>query len=358
MRRSGPLENMVKKAIKEEVQKLQEEFEERQEEKRQQKQEQLDEVLKSFDFERFNELQEEEEEEEVFNYQEVFNEVFEQKTLWDKINIIRKRVDQDNMWDVGMYFNVETGEGTASSGTYVLHPLKHTYGEVLQVLEDIHKCLEKHDSENIDFMYLDNPKGLMVILSTNGIIDNTLFYKTYQTEGRDRRGFREEYKHFDSHYFSQPLKIALEFDCVIHKKDIIEWEINITDSEEYTQLLKQMIDEDKNFNYSQQDARTRAEVQADNEKIRQEQAKIRQEQAQIQAQQQMMTQLQQDLQEFEQKKQMYDMLLQMQQQQQLFQQQMAQMMAQYKQQQQQEEYDDDDEEYDEEDFEDDEDFEE
>ena len=349
------LKKAVQDEIKEEVDQLQKEFEERQEEKRKQKQEQLDEVLKSFDFEKFSELQEEEEEE-VFNYEEVFDEKFEQKTLWDKMNIIRKYVIEVNMWAYGKCFDIETGQGTSDrttqqsiEGKYSFNPLEHNYNDIFQVLEDIHKCLEKHDSENIDYMFINNPNGLMIILSTNDIIDNVLFYKSYVAEGRDKRGFREVHSHFDTHNFPQILQIALEFDYIIRKKEVISWETYVKDDEEITQLLKQMIDEGKNFNYSHKEARTEEEVEEDRRRKQEEQAKIRQQQEQQRQQQQIMTQVQQELQQFEQKKQAYEMLLQMQQQQQLFQQQMALLMEQYRLQQQQEE---------EEEFEDDEEYEE
>lgn len=363
---SSDLKKVVKDEIVEEVKQLQKEFEERQEEKRKQKQEQLDEVLKSFDFEKFNELQEEEEEEEeeVFNYKEVVEEKFEQKTLWDKMNIIRKCVDKQNMWAYGKCFDIETGQGTSErtsqlsiEGKYSFSPLEHHHKDIFQVLEDIHKCLEKHDSSNIDYMFIENPSGLMVILSTNDIIDNVLFYKSYVAEGRDKKGYRETYSHFDSYNFPPLFQFALEFDYIIHKKEVISWETYVKDDEEITQLLKEMIDEGKNFNYSHKEARTQEEVQEDRRREQEEQAKIRQQQAQQQQQQQYMTQLQQELQDFEKKKQAYDMLLQMQQQQQLFQQQMALLMEQYRlqqqQQQQQEEEFEDDEEYDDEEFEED-----
>ena len=352
---SRELKKVVRDEITEEVDQLQKEFEERQEEKRKQKQEQLDEVLKSFDFEKFSELQEEEEEEEVFNYKEVFDEKFEQKTLWDKMNIIRKYVIEINMWAYGKCFDIKTGQGTPDrtsqqsiQGKYSFNPLEHYYNDIFQVLEDIHKCLEKHDSENIDYMFINNPNGLMIILSTNDIIDNVLFYKSYVAEGRDKRGFREVHSHFDTHNFPQILQIALEFDYIIRKKEVISWETYAKDDEEITQLLKQMIDDGKNFNYSHKEARTEEEVEEDKRREREEQAKIRQQQQAQQQQQQMMTQVQQELQQFEQKKQAYEMLLQMQQQQQLFQQQMALLMEQYRlQQQQQEEEFEDDEEYEE-----------
>lgn len=354
---SRELKKVVRDEIKEEVDQLQKEFEERQEEKRKQKQEQLDEVLKSFDFEKFSELQEEEEEEEVFNYKEVFDEKFEQKTLWDKMNIIRKYVIEVNMWVYGKCFDIKTGQGTPDrtsqqsiQGRYTFTPLEHYYNDIFQVLEDIHKCLEKHDSENIDYMFINNPNGLMIILSTNDIIDNVLFYGSCVREGRDKQGFRETHSHFDTHNFPQILQIALEFDYIIRKKEVISWETYVKDDEEITQLLKQMIDEGKNFNYSHKEARTEEEREEDERREREEQAKIRQQQEQQKQQQQIMTQVQQELQQFEQKKQAYEMLLQMQQQQQLFQQQMALLMEQYRLQQQQEE--------EEEEFEDDEEYEE
>lgn len=358
---SSDLKRVVKDEIKEEVDQLQKEFEERQEEKRKQKQEQLDEVLKSFDFEKFSELQEEEE---VFNYEEVFDEILEQKTLWDKMNIIRKYVIEVNMWAYGKCFDIKTGQGTSNrtsqqsiEGKYSFNPLEHYYNDIFKVLEDIHKCLEKHDSVNIDYMFIDNPSGLMIILSTNDIIDNVLFYRSYIGEGRDKRGFRETHSHFDTHNFPQILQIALEFDYIIRKKEVISWETYVRDDEKITQLLKQMIDEGKNFNYSHKEARTKEEVEEDRRREQEEQAKIRQQQQAQQQQQQMMAQVQQELQQFEQKKQAYEMLLQMQQQQQLFQQQMALLMEQYRlqQQQQEEEFDEEYEEFeDEEEFEEDE----
>jgi hypothetical protein len=358
---SSNLKRAIKDEIEKEVDKLQEEFEERQEEKRKQKQEQLDEVLKSFDFEKFGELQEEEEEE--FNYEEVFDEILEQKTLWDKMNIIRKYVIKENMWAYGKCFDIKTGQGTSDrttqlgiQGRYTLSPLEHYYNDIFKVLEDIHKCLEKHDSVNIDYMFINNPSGLMIILSTNDIIDNVLFYRSYVGEGRDKQGFRETHSHFDTHNFPQILQFALEFDYIIRKKEVISWETYVKDDEEITQLLKQMINEGKNFNYSHKEARTKEEVEEDRRREQEEQAKIRQQQQAQQQQQQMMAQVQQELQEFEKKKQTYDMLLQMQQQQQLFQQQMALLMEQYRLQQQQQQEEEFDEEYEE--FEDEEEFEE
>lgn len=351
---SSDLKKAIKNEIKKEVDQLQEEFEERQEEKRKQKQEQLDEVLKSFDFEKFSELQEEEEE---FSYEEVFDEILEQKTLWDKMNIIRKYTSVSNMWAYGKCFDIKTGQGTPDrtsqqsiEGKYSFAPLEHYYNDMFKVLEDIHKCLEKHDSVNIDYMFIDNPSGLMIILSTNDIIDNVLFYRSFVGEGRDKQGYREIRSHFDSHIFPNVLQFALEFDYIIRKKEVISWETYVKNDEEITQLLKQMIDDGKNFNYSHKEARTEEEKQEDERKEREEQAKIRQQQQAQRQQQQMMAQVQQELQQFEQKKQAYDMLLQMQQQQQLFQQQMALLMEQYRlqQQQQEEEFDEEYEEFDEE----------
>lgn len=269
---------------------------------------------------------------------------FESELLWDKVNELKDYIKEKDIFLVGDLFDISTTRNGTSYSRNVdtdrgyifgFNDLKNGADEIRLILKDIHNCLEKQDSTDIDIFFLR--QGIVILLSTDKKIDSALFYKSHTTEYFDKKGYRALKDHFKSGDLFMPLMIALEFDYVLFEKNIYKWEINHS-YEEIREILEDCIGS-KNVNYTYDDIKTEEEIKAE-QKARAELKRQEQEQKILAEQEKRQKEIQQLAEQFEQtKKQM--MLL------------MGQYMA-Y--QQQQQDYDDDDE-YDEE-FEDDDEFEE
>mgnify|MGYP003319882391 CR=1 FL=1 len=98
----------------------------------------------------------------------------------------------------------------------------------------------------------ENIDGVIVILSTNGNIDNTLYYRAYETRTEKRNGHGEQLREMISHFFvsdsyEMPLLFALDLDYLIHDKTVTLW--RDLDIVELRQLLNESVEQGKNVNY-------------------------------------------------------------------------------------------------------------
>lgn len=221
--------------------------------------------------------------------------------LWEIMNEVKDEVEENGIWKYGTRFDISCDNGTLNRreefDDFGFNYLHHRADEIRQIIKDIHQCLEKQDSTHMDLFF--KPEGVIILLSTNKKIDNALFYKCSEDVGKDKKGYRQVTHHFRSNDLSNPLKIALDFDYILHKKTNYVWDMSMDDG--LRDILKDCVKESKNVNYSYSDVRTHEEIQEDNRKQRQEQQK-QQMQQQQQEQQEYDKQLQQMLDQFEETK--------------------------------------------------------
>lgn len=226
---------------------------------------------------------------------------FKEDDLWQVMNEVKEEVQEKGIWQYGTRFDISCDNGTLNRreelDDFGFNNLRHMADEVRQIIKDIHQCLDKQDSTHIDLFL--KPEGVIILLSTGEQIDNALFYKHSEEVGQDKRGFREVTYHFRSSDLSNPLKIALEFDYILHKKTNYVWDITMDDG--LRDILKDCAKESKNVNYSLLDVRTEREIQEDKRKQKQEEQERKQQEQQEQKQA-YDKQLQQMLEQFEETK--------------------------------------------------------
>lgn len=190
---------------------------------------------------------------------------FLEDDLWQVMNEVKEEVIQTELngfYRYGAKFDISCNNGTTNRkeelDDFSFNYLHHRADEIRQIIADIHKCLEKQDSTHIDIFFSE---GVTVLLSTNGEIDNALYYRYSKEESKDKRGYREVIHHFRGNDLSYPLQIALEFDYIIHKKTNYVWDVSMENGLE--QLLKDCIPENKNANFTYNDLKTDAELAAE-----------------------------------------------------------------------------------------------
>ena len=221
--------------------------------------------------------------------------------LWKMMNEVKKNVSETGIWSYGAKFDISCDNGILNwnSGNFDFgfRKLRHGADEIRGIIKDIHDCLDKQNSTHIDLFFLR--EGIVILLSTGEQIDSALFYKSYETVGYDKRGYRQVTDHYNTTDLPMPLQIALEFDYILHKKTNYVWDVSMDDG--LRDILKDCVKESKNVNYSYSDVRTRAEIEEDNRK--QKQAEQERKQQEQQAQQQTYDkQLQQMLEQMEETK--------------------------------------------------------
>lgn len=222
--------------------------------------------------------------------------------LWQVMNEVKDEAEENGIWQYGTRFDISCDNGTINRreefDDFSFNCLEHRADEIRQIIKDIHQCLEKQNSTHIDLFF--KPEGVVILLSTGEQIDNALFYKYVEEIGKDKKGYRKVTHHFRGNDLDNPLKIALEFDYIIHKKTMFKWDVSM-DNDGLRDILKDCVKESKNVNYSYSDVRTYEEIQEDNRK--QKQAEQEQQiQQQQQEQEQYDKQLQQMLEQFEETK--------------------------------------------------------
>ena len=225
---------------------------------------------------------------------------FKEDDFWQVLNEVKEEVQENGIWQYGARFDISCDNGVINRKVelddFGFNNLRHVADEVRQIIKDIHQCLDKQDSTHIDIFFQE---GVAVLLSTGEQIDNALFYKYSEEVGQDKRGYRQVTYHFETTKIDNPLKIALEFDYILHKKTNYVWDVSMDDG--LRDILKYCVKENKNVNYSYLDVRTYKEIQEDNRK--QKQAEQERKQQEQQAQQQTYDkQLQQMLEQMEETK--------------------------------------------------------
>lgn len=191
---------------------------------------------------------------------------FLEDDLWQVMNEVKEEVIEDKARDgfyyYGTKFDISCDNGVINRkeelDDFGFNYLKHRADEIRQIIKDIHQCLEKQDSTHIDLFFSE---GVTVLLSTNGEIDNALYYRYHEEVGKDKKGYRKITYRFRGNDLSNPLQIALEFDYIIHKKTNYVWDVSMENGLE--QLLKDCIPENKNVNFTYNDLKTDAELEAE-----------------------------------------------------------------------------------------------
>lgn len=265
-------------------------------------------------------------------------------SMWENMNEFRQHMEHFK-WDMVLPFDVSKGHnGVGNWNKDTDFPFKALGVKVEEfrlISKNIHECLEKQNSTHIDIVlkrstHNENIDGVIVILSTDGNIDNALYYREYETRTEEKNVYGEQLrtiiKHFRTTEYEMPLLFALDLDYIIHDKEVTLW--RDLDNVELRQLLNECVEQGKNVNYEYIKSRKQQE---DEEK---EERRKRQEE------QQKKRKAQEEKQTYESMKLMVEQMEQQRQQ-------MMMMMAMYEQMQKQqvqaeEEYDEDDEEYDEE----------
>lgn len=192
---------------------------------------------------------------------------FLEDDLWQVMNEVKEEVIEDEAKDgffyYGTKFDISCDNGVinrkAELDDFGFNYLKHRADEIRQIIADMHKCLEKQDSTHIDIFCPRD--GVVVLLSTDGKIDNALYYRSHEEVGKDKKGYRQITYHFEANKLDYPLQIALEFDYILHKKINYKWEVSMEDG--LKQLLKDCIPENKNVNFTYNDLKTDAELEAE-----------------------------------------------------------------------------------------------
>lgn len=191
---------------------------------------------------------------------------FLEDDLWQVMNEVKEEVIQDEAehghFYYGTKFDISCDNGVINRkeelDDFSFNYLKHRADEIRQIIADIHKCLEKQNSTHIDIFFSE---GVTVLLSTNGEIDNALYYRYHEEVGKDKKGYRKVTYHFRGSDLSNPLQIALEFDYIIHKKTNYAWDVSMHDG--LKDILKNCIPENKNANFTYNDLKTDAELEAE-----------------------------------------------------------------------------------------------
>lgn len=225
----------------------------------------------------------------------------EDLTLWELINEVKEEVAETEIWGFGARFDISCDNGVLNWNgegyDFGFKKLRHRADEIRGIIKDIHDCLDKHNSTHMDIF---SPKeGIVILLSTGEQIDSALFYKSYETVGKDSKGYRQVTHHYHSTDLITPLQIALDLDYVIHEKTMFKWDMFMDSG--IRQLLKDCVSQNKNVNYSLLDLRTEREIAEDNRKQKQEEQERKQKEQQEQ-QQEYDKQLQQMLEQFEETK--------------------------------------------------------
>lgn len=191
---------------------------------------------------------------------------FLEDDLWQVMNEVKEEVIEDaaehGFYYYGTKFDISCDNGVINRkeelDDFSFNYLHHRADEIRQIIKDIHQCLEKQDSTHIDIFFSE---GVTVLLSTNGEIDNALYYRYHEEVGKDKKGYRKATHHFRGNDLANPLQIALEFDYIIHKKTNYVWDVAMKDG--LKQLLKDCIPENKNVNFTYNDLKTDAELEAE-----------------------------------------------------------------------------------------------
>lgn len=232
----------------------------------------------------------------------------EDLTLWEMMNEVKEVIAENDIWGFGAKFDISCDNGilnwNSENFDFGFYDLGIMADEIRQIIKDIHDCLDKHNSTHIDLFFPN--EGVVILLSTGEQIDSALFYKSWDEEGRDKKGYRQVTNHYNSTKLERPLLIALDFDYILHKKINYEWDMTM--NKELRQLLKDCVKESKNVNYSLLDVRTRAEIEEDNRKQKQAEQEQKQQEYQQQVEKMNMD-LQQMMSQFEQTKQQFMLMM-------------------------------------------------